>query len=130
MLTADCVVVNARSEVLLIRRGNEPYRDCWALPGGFIEMDETIEQCAVRELKEETGLVVDVGRAMLVGVYSRPHRDPRGRTVTVAYRVDVADAVEAVGADDAAEARWFPLSALPPLAFDHDEIIAAAIAAS
>lgn len=130
MLTADCVVVNARSEVLLIRRGNEPYRDCWALPGGFIEMDETIEQCAVRELKEETGLVVDVGRAMLVGVYSRPHRDPRGRTVTVAYRVDVADAVEAVGTDDAAEARWFPLSALPPLAFDHDEIIAAAIAAS
>lgn len=130
MLTADCVVVNARSEVLLIRRGNEPYRDCWALPGGFMEMDETIEQCAVRELKEETGLVVDVGRAMLVGVYSRPHRDPRGRTVTVAYRVDVADAVEAVGTDDAAEARWFPLSALPPLAFDHDEIIAAAIAAS
>ena len=130
MLTADCVVVNPRSEVLLIRRGNEPFRGCWALPGGFMEMDETIECCAVRELQEETGILVDESRAVLVGVFSRPGRDPRGRTVTVAYRVDLEEEVEVKGSDDAAEARWFPLAALPPLAFDHAEVIAAATAAS
>lgn len=58
MLTADCVVVRHRAEVLLVRRGNEPYKGCWALPGGFMEMDETIEHCAVRELQEETDLIV------------------------------------------------------------------------
>ena len=130
MLTADCVVVNARGEVLLIRRGNEPFRGCWALPGGFMEMDETIEHCAVRELKEETGLVVPEERIRMVGVFSRPGRDPRGRTVTVAYSVDMEGCPVASSGDDAAEARWFPLGALPPLAFDHDEVIAAATAAS
>lgn len=130
MLTADCVVVNPRSEVLLIRRGNEPFRGCWALPGGFMEMDETIERCAVRELQEETGILVDESRAVLVGVFSRPGRDPRGRTVTVAYRVDLEEEVDVKGSDDAAEARWFPLAALPPLAFDHSEVIAAATVAS
>lgn len=130
MLTADCVVINPQDEVLLIRRGNEPFRGCWALPGGFMEMDETIGHCAVRELKEETGITVDECAALLVGVFSRPGRDPRGRTVTVAYRIDLDKEVNAVGGDDAAEARWFPLSELPPLAFDHAEIIAAATTAS
>ena len=130
MLTADCVVVNSRCEVLLIRRGNEPFRGCWALPGGFMEMDETIECCAVRELKEETGIVVGEDRIEMVGVFSRPGRDPRGRTVTVAYRVDLAEVAMPVAADDAAEVGWFALSALPPLAFDHADIIAAATAAS
>jgi 8-oxo-dGTP diphosphatase len=125
MLTADCVVANHSGEVLLVRRANEPYKGCWALPGGFMEMDETIEQCAVRELKEETGLAVAPAEAALVGVFSAPGRDPRGRTVTVAYRVDVDEAAPVAG-DDAAEVRWWPLAALPPLAFDHAEIIAKA----
>lgn len=128
MLTADCVVVRHRAEVLLVRRGNEPYKGCWALPGGFMEMDESIERCAVRELMEETGLAVDEKRLRLIGVYSAPGRDPRGRTVTAAYRIDVEDDPQAMAGDDAAEVRWWPVSALPPLAFDHAEIIAAALA--
>lgn len=130
MLTADCVVINPLNEVLLIRRGNDPFRGCWALPGGFMEMDETIEHCAVRELQEETGLQVSEADLAMVGVFSRPGRDPRGRTVTVAYRIRLEMSCEACGGDDAAEARWFLLAALPPLAFDHAEVIAAATAAS
>ena len=128
MLTADCAVINPKNEVLLIRRGNEPFRGCWALPGGFMEMDETIEHCAVRELMEETGLQVSEGDLRMVGVYSQPGRDPRGRTVTVAYCIRLNDCAEVRGGDDAAEARWFPLNDLPPLAFDHAEIIAATAA--
>ena len=108
MLTADCVVVRHRAEVLLVRRGNEPYKGCWALPGGFMEMDE--------------------GQLRLIGIYSAPGRDPRGRTVTAAYRIDVADDARATAGDDAAEVRWWPTDALPPLAFDHAEITAAALA--
>lgn len=126
MLTADCMVVNPCGEILLIRRGNEPYRGCWALPGGFMEMDETIEHCAVRELQEETGIIVGEEKLHLIGIFSRPGRDPRGRTVTAAYRIDLPTDTDAQSGDDAAEARWFPLSELPPLAFDHAEIIAKA----
>lgn len=125
MLTADCVVTRD-NKVLLVRRGNEPFRDCWALPGGFMEMDETIEHCAVRELQEETALQVAESDLRLIGVYSAPGRDPRGRTVTAAYLV-VDSRWSAVGdaeaGDDAAEARWWPLTMLPPLAFDHAQII-------
>ena len=110
----------------MVRRGNEPYKGCWALPGGFMEMDETIEHCAVRELQEETGISVGEESLALIGVYSMPGRDPRGRTVTAAYRVDVADDAKTKAGDDAAEVRWWPLEALPPLAFDHNEIITAA----
>lgn len=124
MLTADCVVLNPNAEVLLVRRGNDPYRGCWALPGGFMEMDETIEHCAVRELMEETGIVVAESDLRLVGVYSAPGRDPRGRTVTAAYAVAVPVGTAATAGDDAAELRWWPLAALPPLAFDHTQIIA------
>ncbi|MBR6843861.1 MAG: NUDIX hydrolase [Bacteroidales bacterium] len=126
MLTADCMVVNPCGEILLIRRGNEPYRGCWALPGGFMEMDETIEHCAVRELQEETGIVVGEEKLHLIGIFSRLGRDPRGRTVTAAYHIDLPTNTDAQSGDDAAEARWFPLSELPPLAFDHAEIIARA----
>lgn len=126
MLTADCVVINRQGEVLLIQRRNEPYRGCWALPGGFMEMDETLEHCAVRELEEETGLVVAEDELRLVGVFSSIGRDPRGRTVTGAYRVDVVETQSVRSGDDAAAARWFSLNALPPLAFDHSTIIARA----
>ena len=125
MLTADCMVTRG-NDVLLVRRGNEPYKGCWALPGGFMEMDETIEHCAVRELQEETSLQVGEADLHLIGVYSAPGRDPRGRTVTAAYLVDgrrwAVDS-NAVAGDDAAEVRWWPLDELPPLAFDHAQII-------
>ena len=122
-VTADCVVIAKENEpkVLLIQRGNEPFKGQWAFPGGFMNMDETTEQCAVRELEEETGLkVADIQQ---IGAYSKVDRDPRGRTVTVAY-LAIIDKPEAVkGLDDAAKAQWFPISALPKLAFDHEEIM-------
>ena len=122
-VTADCVVITreAAPRVLLIQRGNEPFKGCWAFPGGFMNIDETTEQCAVRELEEETGLRLSSVRQ--VGTYSRVDRDPRGRTLTVAYLALVDVPVPVQGHDDAARAEWFPLSALPPLAFDHAEIM-------
>ncbi len=124
MLTADVVALNPRREVLLVQRGNDPYRGCWALPGGFMEMDETIEHCAVRELHEETGLLVPEDALRLIGPFSAPGRDPRGRTVTLVYAVRVGAGVQAAAGDDAAALRWWPLAALPPLAFDHADVIA------
>ena len=125
-VTADCVVIaQATREVLLIQRGIEPFKGCWAFPGGFMNMDETTEQCAVRELEEETGLRVSSLRQ--IGTYSKVDREPRGRTITVAYLALIDAPVSVKGQDDAAQAQWFPLSALPPLAFDHAEIMQDAI---
>ena len=129
-VTADCVVIGSAADssryVLLIQRGNEPYKGCWALPGGFMDMDETLEQCALRELKEETGLTPS-GDITELKSFSTVDRDPRGRTITVAFLIEMT-LTEAKGGDDAADARWFPLNELPPLAFDHDEIIKEALA--
>ncbi|MBR3488142.1 MAG: NUDIX hydrolase [Bacteroidales bacterium] len=129
-VTADCVVIGSAADssryVLLIQRGNEPYKGCWALPGGFMDMDETLEQCALRELKEETGLTPS-GDITELKSFSTVDRDPRGRTITVAFLIEMP-LTEAKGGDDAADARWFPLNELPPLAFDHDEIIKEALA--
>ena len=122
-VTADCVVITreAAPRVLLIQRGFDPYKGCWAFPGGFLDMDETTEQCAVRELEEETGLkVTDVHQ---IGAYSKVDCDPRGRTITVAYLAFIDEAIEVCGLDDAAKASWFKLSELPPLAFDHADIM-------
>lgn len=127
-VTTDCVVFTKEEEtkVLLIQRGNEPYKGCWAFPGGFMNMEETAEECAVRELKEETGLTVN--QIQQIGAYSKVDRDPRGRTISIAY-LAIVDAPAAVsGMDDAAKAAWFPLSSLPDLAFDHQDIMADAIA--
>ena len=126
-VTADCIVITREVEpkVLLVQRGNEPYKDCWALPGGFMNMDETTEQCAIRELEEETGLKVN--NINQIGAFSKVDRDPRGRTITVAYLAIIDKPVSVVGQDDAAVAEWWPLSALPQLAFDHDEIMVEAI---
>ena len=126
-MTADCVVITKEMEprVLLIERGFEPFKGCWALPGGFMNMDETTEQCAIRELEEETGLRVN--DLQQIGAFSKVDRDPRGRTITVAYLIRIDEAVPVTGLDDAAKAAWFPLSALPPLAFDHADIMAKAI---
>ena len=123
-VTADCVVITneAESKVLLIQRGFDPYKGCWAFPGGFMNMDETTEQCAIRELEEETGLrVSDIHQ---IGAYSKVDRDPRGRTITVAYLAFVDEPIVVTGKDDAAKAEWFPLSVLPNLAFDHADIMA------
>jgi 8-oxo-dGTP diphosphatase len=127
-VTADCVVITSEVEprVLLIERGNEPYKGRWAIPGGFLNMDETTEQCAIRELEEETGL--KISRVQQIGAYSKVDRDPRGRTISVAYLAIVNQPLEVRGQDDAANAKWFPVNSLPPLAFDHDEIMADALA--
>ncbi len=122
-VTADCVVMTKeeRPQVLLIQRGFDPFKGCWAFPGGFMNMDETTEQSAIRELEEETGLVVT--ELHQIGAYSKVDRDPRGRTITVAYLVLVDHPIAATGQDDAAKAQWFPIDALPPLAFDHEDIM-------
>lgn len=127
-VTADCVVMTleTKARVLLIERGNEPYKGHWAIPGGFLNMDETTEQCAIRELEEETGLRID--KVHQIGAYSKVDRDPRGRTISVAYLAIIEEPLEARGQDDAAKAKWFYIDDLPPLAFDHDEIMADAIA--
>jgi 8-oxo-dGTP diphosphatase len=109
-------------EVLLIQRKNDPFKDSWALPGGFLDENETTEACAARELNEETGL--KVANLNLVGVYSKPNRDPRSRVVSVAYTTFIAKPKYALKAqDDASNLQWLPLSKIPKLAFDHDQIV-------
>ena len=127
-VTTDCVVFTKEKEpkVLLIQRGNEPYKGCWAFPGGFMNMEETAEECAVRELKEETGLTVK--QIQQIGAYSKVDRDPRGRTVSIAYLAIVDTPTAVSGMDDAAKAAWFPLASLLDLAFDHKDIMTDAIA--
>ena len=122
-VTADCVVITKDDspKVLLIERGADPFKGSWAFPGGFLNMDETTDQCAIRELEEETGVKIQELRQ--IGAYSKVDRDPRGRTITVAYLAVVDSPCEVIGLDDAAKAQWFPLDALPKLAFDHDEIM-------
>lgn len=126
-VTADCVVITKEysPKVLLIQRGGEPYKGCWAFPGGFMDMDETTEQCAIRELKEETGL--HIKEVKQIGAYSKVNRDPRGRTISVAYLAVIDKPAQVRGLDDAAKAEWFELSALPKLAFDHADIMSDAI---
>ncbi len=106
--------------VVLIRRGHPPFQGSFALPGGFVDDDETTEQAARREVKEETGL--DVRLVGLIGVYSGPGRDPRGSTLSVVYRGQITAGHLRAG-DDASEAAVFPCEALPELAFDHGQIL-------
>ena len=119
-LTADCVVFDERDHVLLIRRKYEPFKGAYALPGGFVEVGETVEAGCRRELKEETGL--EVGALRLVGVYSDPHRDPRGHTCSIAYLAHVGRAEPQAG-DDAATAEWVADWKGETLAFDHAQIL-------
>lgn len=128
-VTADCIVMTnePQPKVLLIQRGADPFKGAWAFPGGFMNMDETTQQCAIRELEEETGLKVTTVHQ--IGAYSKVDRDPRGRTITVAYLAIIDSPQEVQGQDDAAKAKWFPINELPTLAFDHSEILADAIAA-
>ena len=126
-VTGDCIVITKEenAKVLLIQRGDEPYKGTWAFPGGFMNMDETTEQCAIRELEEETGLKVkDVHQ---IGAYSKVDRDPRGRTITVASHAIIDKPISVVGQDDAAKAEWWPISSRHQHEFDHNEIMADAI---
>jgi 8-oxo-dGTP diphosphatase len=124
MLTVDVVALRGAGapEVLLIERRNPPFAGSWALPGGFVEQGEQVAQAAPRELEEETGL--KVADLELLGVYDTPGRDPRGWTVSVVYLTRVEGMPTVAGADDASDARWFALDALPRLAFDHPLILA------
>ena len=126
-VTADCIVITKEADpaVLLIERGDNPFKGGWAFPGGFMNMDETTEQCAIRELEEETGL--RVSNVQQIGAYSKIDRDPRGRTITVAYLAIVDKPIDVSGQDDAAKADWWPLFNLPHLAFDHYDIMQDAI---
>jgi 8-oxo-dGTP diphosphatase len=130
-VTTDCVVFgydpNDGLSVLLIRRGIEPFKDCWALPGGFVRIDEEVEACARRELNEETGLQLShLSDLKELGCYSGVNRDPRERVITIAYYQLVRKS-EVKGGDDAKEARWFPVDNLPEFSFDHKKIVEDAI---
>lgn len=122
-VTADCVIFGFDGiaiKVLLIQRGIEPYKGCWALPGGFVNIKETAEECARRELEEETGLKgVSVEQ---FHTFSDVNRDPRERVITIAHYALVRIA-EVKGGDDAASAKWFAQNDIPCLAFDHDCIL-------
>jgi 8-oxo-dGTP diphosphatase len=122
-LTADCVVFDNEARVLLVRRARPPFTGHYALPGGFVEVGETVEQACRRELMEETG--VKAGRLKLVGVYSDPKRDPRGHTCSVAFVTRVANAAARAG-DDAESVHWVSSRSRVKLAFDHAKILAAA----
>ena len=126
-VTADVVAITKEEvpKVLLIQRGFEPYKGCWAFHGGFMEMNETTEECAIRELQEETGLKLT--SMVQVGAYSKVDRDPRGRTITIAYLAIVDEQLSVIAQDDAAMAEWFSIKNLPTLAFDHNEIMTDAI---
>jgi len=117
------VVILSEAGVVLVRRGSEPYEGQWALPGGFVEVGETVKQAAVREAAEETGLAVEVSR--LVGVYSEPDRDPRGHNVSVAFLARVLSG-QMQAASDAAEVDVLDPGSVE-LAFDHARIISDAM---
>jgi 8-oxo-dGTP diphosphatase len=126
-VTVDIAVLTRepRPRVLLIRRKHSPYAGAWAIPGGFIEMEETLEASARRELREETGL--EVGPLQQLHTYGDPGRDPRGRTISIVFWTRIeAPPVGLAAQDDAAELAWHYLDQLPSLAFDHADILALA----
>lgn len=122
-ITADIIVLNKqKTHILLIKRKNEPFKNKWAFPGGFMDMNETIEQTAKRELQEETS--INCNEYKQFRVYSEVNRDPRHRTLTVCFYCFVDNAAtNAEAGDDASEIQWFKLNNLPELAFDHNTIL-------
>lgn len=122
-VTTDCVIFGfdgSNLKVLLVQRGIEPYKGRWAFPGGFLRMEESAEEGALRELREETGL--QGAYIKQFHTFSEPKRDPRERVITIAYYA-LVKLQDVIGGDDAAQARWFALNEVPSLAFDHDQIL-------
>lgn len=126
-VATDCVIFGfdgSDIKVLLIQRGIEPFKDKWAFPGGFMRIDESAEQCALRELREETGLDVDILEQLQA--FTAVKRDPRERVVSIAFYTLVKMS-EVHGGDDATNAKWWPIDQVPGLAFDHDRILRVAM---
>ncbi len=129
-LTADVVALRFRAnalECLLIERARPPFEGSWALPGGFVDAGEAPRAAAARELLEETAVPLSADELIEVGSFGDPGRDPRGWVVSVAWAALLPSATEAAAGDDARAARWWPVAALPPLAFDHAAIITRAV---
>ena len=126
LLTTDAIILDENNDIVLIKRKNNPYKDHWAIPGGFVEIGESVEESCIREAKEETNLDVEI--ISLIGVYSRPNRDPRGHTVTVAFLTKPVSG-ELRADTDAKEVKKINISKSNniDLAFDHNEIMADAI---
>lgn len=130
-LTVDTAIVTREQppSLLLIQRKHPPCKGMWALPGGFVDQGEALEHAAARELKEETSLEAGSVPLVQVGAFGDPGRDPRGWTVTVCFAAlvppDARSGIQA--ADDAADARLFPVTELPPLAFDHKLVVRTAL---
>lgn len=122
LLATDCVIRDDDGRIVLIRRANAPFKGGYALPGGFVDIGETVEAACRREVLEETGLAI--GELHLIGIYSDPKRDPRGHTVSVAYVTRVPGATEPRAGSDAAAATWVLDWRSVDLAFDHAKIIA------
>ncbi|MCX2837351.1 NUDIX hydrolase [Salinimicrobium sp. MT39] len=123
-VTTDSVIFfrnNNQPKVLLVKRKKDPFKDQWALPGGFLEDEEPLEIGAKRELAEETGLKVE--NLKQLKAFGTPGRDPRGWTISIPFWGEVTSEEKVEGSDDAADARWFFLNDLPELAFDHSEIL-------
>ncbi|NMC98285.1 MAG: NUDIX hydrolase [Bacteroidales bacterium] len=123
-VAADVIVFDishSEPRVLLIKRKNPPYQGMWAFPGGFMDANEKVEETAFRELFEETHLKPN--KLFFLGIYDDPNRDPRGRTIGIAYIAAFNGNINPKAGDDAAEIQWFPVNKLPPLAFDHSKII-------
>lgn len=128
-VTADAVIfrnISGKIFVLLIERKHPPFAGCYALPGGFVDENEEVEKTIVREVKEETGLEnIDLKQ---LKAFSKPGRDPRGHTITIAFWGLIQSENPTLHpGDDAAQAAWFPVDNLPPLAFDHNEIVQQAL---
>ncbi len=123
LLTVDCVLFDRAGRLLLIERKNPPFQGGWALPGGFVDLGETVEDAAARELEEETSIAFSSDALSLIGVFSAPDRDPRGHTVSVAFGAVLADPLTPRAADDAARAEWVADWRALSFAFDHGAII-------
>lgn len=127
-LTVDAVIVKKTTrgfDLLLIKRANEPFKEHWALPGGFVDQNEDLKDAAIRELFEET--TINITELIQIGAFGKPFRDPRSHVVSVAYFGVVPDDTTAIAADDAKEVGWYSIKALPKLAFDHEEIVTLAL---
>lgn len=120
-VTVDAILISRQNSVLLIERGREPFKGKWALPGGFVDMDEELETACKRELEEETG--IRVGEMAQFRAYGGVNRDPRHRTISVIFYAFAESEFKPSAGDDAAKASWFPMDVLPELAFDHQQIL-------